>query len=269
MKKIMKKRIFLMIFLCIICCSIGVFAATTYKATDVLYTSSDGTSMNVNDALNELYSNSNRFKKGTAVYYNPVSGSQCKASEAVSTAGTKTGCMKWYIFQADINNNYTMILDHNTTAGIAWNTSNKNVAYINSNLKAEVDKLVSVSKWVDTPRLISADEVAQITGNTNFDSLNSSTWYYLSSNSSTQTATSKGANTYSWLQDYTNNCTVYGCNIADSSNYGYWTSTPYGISGSSSYVWLLNSYGRLDIGLPSYTDIGIRPVITIPKSRLS
>ena len=35
------------------------------------------------------------FKNGTAVYYNPVSGEKCKSSEAVSTTGTKSGCMKW------------------------------------------------------------------------------------------------------------------------------------------------------------------------------
>ena len=59
MKKIIKSRIFLIVILCIISCSIGVYAATTYKATDVVYNASDGTSMNVNDALNELYNNMN------------------------------------------------------------------------------------------------------------------------------------------------------------------------------------------------------------------
>ena len=55
MKKVIKSRIFLIIVLCIISCGIGVYAAVTYKASDVLYTSSDGTSMTVNDALNDLY----------------------------------------------------------------------------------------------------------------------------------------------------------------------------------------------------------------------
>ncbi len=55
MKKVIKNRIFLIIVLCIISCGIGVYAAVTYNATDVLYTSSDGTSMTVSDALNELY----------------------------------------------------------------------------------------------------------------------------------------------------------------------------------------------------------------------
>ena len=60
MKKVIKNRIFLIIVLCIISCGIGVYAAVTYNASDVLYTSSDGTSMTVNDALNELYNNMNQ-----------------------------------------------------------------------------------------------------------------------------------------------------------------------------------------------------------------
>ena len=55
----MKSRIFLVIIITIIVASVSVYAATTYKATDVIYKASDGTSMNVNDALNELYNKSN------------------------------------------------------------------------------------------------------------------------------------------------------------------------------------------------------------------
>ena len=153
MKKIIKNKIILIVILCIISCGIGVYAATTYKASDVVYNASDGTSINVNDALNELYNKTKgngyyfSYKNGTAIYYNPVSGTKCNASEAVSTTGTKTGCMKWYAFNDDSESStVNMILDHNTTAGIAWNSNNKNVAYIDSNLKSEVDKLVSESK---------------------------------------------------------------------------------------------------------------------------
>ena len=58
MKKIMKSRIFIFILTAIMFTSIGVYAATTYKASEVVYNSSDGTSMSVNDALNELYQSS-------------------------------------------------------------------------------------------------------------------------------------------------------------------------------------------------------------------
>ena len=71
MKKVIKNRMFLVIIITIIVTSVSVYAATTYKATDVIYKASDGTSMNVNDALNELYeskisSGSNNLKKGTS-----------------------------------------------------------------------------------------------------------------------------------------------------------------------------------------------------------
>ena len=66
MKKVIKSRIFLIIVLCIISCGIGVYAAVTYNATDVLYTSSDGTNMTVSDALNDLYNENNNSIK---VYY--------------------------------------------------------------------------------------------------------------------------------------------------------------------------------------------------------
>ena len=56
MKKIMKSRIFIFILTAIMFTSIGVYATTTYKA-------SDGTSMNVNDALNELYNKENNDSK--------------------------------------------------------------------------------------------------------------------------------------------------------------------------------------------------------------
>ena len=64
MKKLLKNKIFLMVLLCIISCSIGVHIATTYKA-------SDGTSMSVNDALNELYNKSNgEWYPDIKIYYN-------------------------------------------------------------------------------------------------------------------------------------------------------------------------------------------------------
>ena len=59
MKKVIKSRIFIFVLTAIIFMSIGVYAANTYKASDVVYNASDGTSMSVNDALNELYNKQN------------------------------------------------------------------------------------------------------------------------------------------------------------------------------------------------------------------
>ena len=210
------------------------------------------------DIVYDVYSN------GTAIYFNPVTGLLCDASEAVSTTGTKTGCMKWYIF----NDNSTSgavnaILDHNTTATVAWNSTGGN-----SDMKEVATQLASdTSTWISglNSRLITADEIAQITGNTTFSqatSLNTE-WFFLDSNDQTQTATTQGSSNYAWLFDYTNECTSYGCNVADSSNYGYWTSTP--VVGSSGLAWGVFRSSRLFSQGSNYTGYGVRPVITISK----
>ena len=119
------------------------------------------------------------YSNGTAVYYNPETNEKCNESEAVSTTGTKTGCMKWYTFndEGETTSTVNMILDHNTTATVAYNSSNVNT----------VQKEVATTLTADTTswnsslkaRLITADEIAKITGNINFNSLSAtnSDWF--------------------------------------------------------------------------------------------
>ena len=54
------------------------------------------------------------YSNGTAIYYNPETNTKCNEIDAVSTTGTKTGCMKWYTFNDEGENSSTvnMILDH-------------------------------------------------------------------------------------------------------------------------------------------------------------
>ena len=48
------------------------------------------------------------------VYYNPTTGQKCSSSESVSTTGTVTGCMHWYLYS--VKGDYAnMLLDHNIT----------------------------------------------------------------------------------------------------------------------------------------------------------
>ncbi len=230
------------------------------------------------------------YANGTAVYFNPVTGTKCTAGQSVSATGTKDGCMKWYAFNdggasTDIIN---LILDHNTTALVAWNTTG-------SNVRGPTDIMIQLasdtSTWAGVPtrsdsysvkngtstytidysiykaRLITAAEIATITGNSSFVEATTpyKSWFYLDSNNKTQTATTNGASNYSWLFDYTNGCTSYGCNIADSSNSGYWTSTS--ISGDTSIAWCVSRNGDLNNNyVTSATYRGVRPVITIAKS---
>ncbi len=241
------------------------------------------------------------YSNGTAVYYNPETNSKCNESEAVSTTGTKTGCMEWYTFNDEGENASTvnMILDHNTTAHVAWNSTGSN-----SEMKEVTTALTTdTTTWNSSlnARLITANEVAKITGNTRFDaSKTGQSVFYFDSNTNTQTATSKGTSKYAWLFDYTHaDCFDYGCYRADSKEYpylghcaggcffpiyGYWTSTP--IFGSADKVWLVTNRGKIDSGITygcneyntcnrnnSYVGAsfvgGLRPVITVSKSVIS
>ena len=197
------------------------------------------------------------------VYLDPTDlENSCNASNSKSETGIKTGCMKWYIYSED-NNSYTMILDHNTKVEVAYNSTGSNTEMKEVKTALESD----TSTWDKSlkARLITANEVAKITENTSFDEKTTTfdKWFYLDSNNKTQVANSTNKSKYAWLYDYTSNCKTYGCNIKDSSNYGYWTSTPTAGGGNSAWYVYLN--GTLSNNSTSYAGYGVRPVITVSK----
>ena len=211
----------------------------------------------------EKVSTTKSFKNGTAVYYNPETGNKCSKEAVKSTTGIKNGCMKWYVFNdKEGNATVNVILDHNTTAKVAYNSTGNN-----SEMKEVKKALENDTKdWKNTARLITANEVAKITGNTGFDATQTGQgWFYLDSNNQTLTVNSTNKSKYAWLFDYTIGCTNYGCNVSDSSTRGYWTSTPY--KGTSTVVWLVNLIGSLNHTYMTGNN-GIRPVITISKSNI-
>ena len=109
------------------------------------------------------------YNDGDVIYFNPETSSFCTEGEAVSTAGTKTGCMKWYAYN-DNKNEYRLklILDHNTTPSCQWNDTGKIVdgsTILNSKLKNDTqtwDKELN-------PRIISAYEIKKLVSNQSFD----------------------------------------------------------------------------------------------------
>ena len=230
-----------------------------------------------------------KLTKGTAVYLNPETKTLCEEKDVVSTTGTKIGCMKWYVYKDNGNGTYQLILDHNTTATVVWNSTRSNTSM------GEVAKALTkdTETWDSSlnARLITADEIAEITG-ANLDTTikwsssktygesdieTQSGWFYFDGTGTTYSgtdgwrkivATTQGASKYAWLYDNTNGCTSYGCNIDDSSNYGYWTSTP--VVGDSYIVWSVYRGGNLSrssVGNVGF--YGVRPVITISKSIIS
>ena len=205
------------------------------------------------------------YENGTVVYYNPVTNTKCNSSEAVSTIGTKTGCMKWYAFNYEGNDTVNLLLDHNTTAKVAWASSGKNT---NGPVEVKTQLESDTSSWNKSinPRLIEASEIAKITGNTTWTAGGSN--YYFHDNTQTEYTGAAGTNKFAWLFDNTYNCAIWGCNAVDSSNYGYWTNTAY--SGSSSTAWAVRCDGYLIsyYGVQNTDYNGIRPAVTISKDIL-
>lgn len=173
------------------------------------------------------------------VYLDPADLTKyCNSSNINSDTETKTGCMKWYAY-ADDGANYTMILDHNTTAAIYnWNDRTSQLTNDTTGWDSSLN-----------PRLITADEIHSL-GDLPF-SLD-----------------------FKWLHDRISvdcrdmcDC----CDIDATGNnidymFGYWTETLF----DSSNAWCVNAF----IGGFGYYDVndminGIRPVITVPKNKIS
>jgi hypothetical protein len=208
------------------------------------------------------------YENGTAIYFNPETNTTCSASEAISTKETKTGCMKWYIFNdTEDSSTVNMILDHNTTALVAWNSGGINTDGMNEVATALTNDTKSWNSNLNA-RLITANEVAAITGNTSFneETAVSSSQFYFETNTITQPR--KYVGTYGWLYENTSYCLDYGCNVEDLSTYGYWTSTP--VVGDTNPAWYVSSLGSLGVGyVVNNGRVGVRPVITISKSIIS
>ena len=188
------------------------------------------------------------YSVGDAVYYNPETGQGCSESEFVSltssyeSIGENPGCLKWYVI-SDSGNSIEALLYHNTSAKVEWNTSgnsSEGPVTANNQLASDVSSWASEAK--SSARLISADEIAQIVGQTDWSSASSTTSISLTS--------------YPWIYE----------------NSDYWTSSPRVDSGSYA-AWYVDDRGNLT----NYLDdshhatnwVGVRPVITISKSNLT
>ena len=240
------------------------------------------------------------YKNGEVVYFNVTTGKKCSDyTETQSNTGVKKGCMKFYAFNDDGKDTVNLILDHNTKATVKWTSSGSNASVP----KEVLEQLkTDTSTWIGTitpenysidqsgqdskakytvdyssykARLITAQEVAQITGNTTFDEKTATSEYYFDTNTSTQSATCKSGDIsgckYGWLYDRTRaECTKYGClNNSEVYMNGYWTISP--TANSSVGAWSVNfggslSFFRIDVG-GGY--LGLRPVITVLRSNLS
>ena len=214
--------------------------------------------------------------KANPIYLDPTNLTKtCTASGSTSTTGTKTGCMKWYMFKDNNDGTVDLLLDHNTSSNIAWNSDNTNTEMKEIATQFATD----TTGWKVDARLITANEIANITGNTTWTSLKSTGNFYFETN--TSSAPSKYTKAYSWLFDYTKGCTNYGCEIDDADGgLGYWTNTP--MAGNTRSLWGVGSvkntsgtglvvyFGGSYLGdqVAAYKNYGLRPVITVSKTTL-
>ncbi len=222
--------------------------------------------------LTPQYSTANVLQKSStmsqgyvgAAYFDPSDFSKrCNANSTnVADKEAKTGCMKWYIYD-DSGDSYKMILDHNTTKMITFNSSNNN-----SNPQALYDRLdADTADWDKTKLstgILTAADVAAISGINSFNSANST---YYSLGTEVNSSNGKGRSAFGWLYDYTRECETHGCDHEVSTGYGHWTTTP--VSGNKKTVWLINYFGRLTFTEASLGNWGIRPIVTVSKSVVS
>lgn len=162
------------------------------------------------------------YDNGTPVYFEPSTCEKCASGEANSTPETISGCMKWYTYGDDgiKSDKINLILDHNIARTVVWNSANNNS---DGPVDVLTRKNIDTVTWGGLParddsytlnngsvnytinyslykaRLITAAEIAKITGNDAFDELTTkeNNWFYFDSNSQVQTATQLGTSNYS------------------------------------------------------------------------
>ena len=258
----------------------------------------------------------NPYANGKPIYFDVVNGVGCsnyhednsltgyngiyEGENSTATTENQNSCLKFYAFlynEGDTEVN--LLLDHNTTGTTYW-TDSSTYSKANGPITVLSELKTATDSWAGTKtpanytvtqegygnytidysdykaRLITTQEIAQITGNTSFDESTTSydNWFYFDSLTTSQAADCKSGDTtgcdYGWLYDRTStSCTTYGCeNNSDATTYGYWTSTS--AFGLSYYAWKLNSGGNLNNYSVDIGDFfgGVRPVITVLKSNL-
>ena len=256
---------------------------------------------------------------GGIVYLDPINPTRICTKDDVDLnknsngklTGVKSGCMRFYVISEDLLT-YKLLLDHNTSGNVSWtilsdytesggDASNWDTMHGSTDrgpVTANKQLAIDTQGWIGNPRLITANEVAEITG-----ALSSLGWessktytspvtdmdtqiehYYFDGNGNsyngwlTQIANSTNKSDYSWLYNNTYECKQYGCRIEDNNEYssapssnnpgtgqihGYWTSD----AKDTVYAWAVTEKGYMGSNYVSDTvNIGVRPVITVSKT---
>ena len=275
-----------------------------------VYISNEGTvslkKCNVSDKDVEYTYGNKIYENGDVVYFDVTTGKTCDnyteensntGYNGINGTGNQNSCLKFYAFNDYGSDKVNLILDHNTTVEVTWRLNGGNV----SGPKEVLTQLKSdTSSWsgTETPenytmdqtehgdtkytidyseykaRLITAGEISTITENTTWNEKHADNHYYFHDNSTTRYEGATGTNKYAWLFDNTDSCTTYGCNVAASGNFGYWTATSFAYY--AGFAWVVERDGSVMWGdIWCFSDscgdssiYGVRPVIEVLKSKL-
>ncbi len=255
------------------------------------------------------------YPNGTIVYFNVMTGLKCSSSEykeVNSTTGynginnkkgDQNSCLKFYAFNDNANKKtVSLLLDHNTTSVVAWNSKDNNKdgpSTLSTQLLGKLKEDTILWLGMMTPanytleqtnygnytidysqskaRLITANEIAKITGNKKFNEKTSSynDYFYFDTNEKIESVTCKSGNTkecnYNWLYDRTSSyCKTHGClnnAVGLVGTDGYWTATS--TFGNTYPAWNVDASGSLNPSSVSNSEhYGVRPVIEILKTIL-
>lgn len=228
------------------------------------------------------------YKNAETVYFNAETGKICSDYKEENSDNENTGgCLKWYLYSDNGDKTVNLLLDHNISKPIIWNTSddmkNGPSKELLDTLKKETSDWSGVDDRKDKysldlgeinytidykgykARLISKEEIMGIISGTSIAG-ESNRIYFNKSTCKFDSGKTPDCE-YGWLFDRTaSNCKDYGCsNNSDRSSFYYWTSTAFS---KNKTVWTINSmaYVYPQSADDTYSGTSIRPVITIKKS---
>ena len=221
------------------------------------------------------------------IYFNAETGKKCdNYEESNSNTGNTKGCLKWYLYSDNGNKTVNLLLDHNITSTIDWNTrenlingpsdelltalkeNTKNWTGIDDRKDKYTLNLGEINYTIDykgyKARLISAEEIKEIVKDTS--STEDGKIYFDKSTCSYDWDSTPKCQ-YGWLFDRTQgDCKNYGCYNDGGSS--YWTSTAYSNDRYKTAYRVYLGYLAPTTIETDYSSIGIRPVITISKDAL-
>ncbi len=249
------------------------------------------------------------YTNGEIIYFDVKNGVKCSESDyhvdnsktgynGISTTTTnQNGCLKFYAFNDTEGAKINLLLDHNTTAKVAWGNVSDGPIKVLAQLKIDTDEwkgTITPSNYtldqtgqksnakytIDysgyKARLITAQEIATITEKTSWDEKTTNLiLYFDSKNDGIESSTCKKGNTsgcsYGWLYDRTStDCTTYGClNNSDQTVNGYWTASLDASSSFYTYAWMIDSDAFMTNYNVALAYPGFRPVIEVMKSKLA